>query len=167
MGNNLSEFLEDEWYLVRHSGETPEIALHSAIYFLSRAKNGPRAILKNDHLEMLQRAAIERFTEIVLRDLQHANCGKTTYRGIVRSIINYRRFCAFCSRQGVDPCEVRRLAAAALEKFLELELAVLNDGGQISIINCSYNELLAFAAELGIELTDRFAGVAAFCQPAE
>jgi hypothetical protein len=167
MGDNLGEFLEDEWYLVRHSGETPEIALHSAIYYLTRAKNGPRAILNNEHLEMLQRAAIERFTEIVLRDLQHANCGKTTYRGIVRSIVNYRRFCTFCSRQDVDPCEVRRLAADALEKFLEIELSVSNNGEQISIINCTYNELLAFAAELGIELTDRFAGVAAFCRPVE
>ncbi len=167
MGDNLNEILENEWYLVRHSGEIPEIALHSAIYYLTRAKIGPCAILNKNHFEMLQKAAIERFTEIVLRDLQHANSGKETYRGIGRSIINYRRFCTFCLRQNVDPGEVRRQAAEALENFLATELSLLSNGKRISIINCSYSELHVFAAELGVELIDRFAGMTVFCQSAE
>lgn len=167
MGDNLNEILENEWYLVRYSGETPEIALHSAIYYLTRAKNGPRAVLNSNNLEMLQKAAMERFTEIVLRDLQHANSGKETYRGIGRSIINYRRFCTFCLRQKFDPGEVRRQAAEALEDFLATELSLVSSGKRISIINCSYSELHVFAAELGIDLTDRFARLAAFCQPEE
>ena len=167
MGDNLTEILEDEWYLVRHSGETPEIALHSAIYYLTRAKDGPHVTLIKDHLDMLQKAAIERFSEIILRDLQHANCGKETYRGIGRSIINYRRFNAFCLRQRVDPSEVRRQAADALKEFLATEVSLVSSGKRLSIINCSHSELLTFAADIGIELTGIFAGIAAFCQPAD
>lgn len=167
MDDNLSEILEDEWYLVRHSGETPEIALHSAIYYLTRAKDGPHATLTEDHLEMLKKAAIERFSEIVLRDLQHANCGKETYRGLGRSITNFRRFCTFCLRQKVDQGEVRRQAAEALENFLATELVLVSSGKRPSIINCSYHELQLFASELGLDLTGRFAEIAAFCRSAD
>ncbi|MBU1566331.1 MAG: hypothetical protein KJ630_11995 [Proteobacteria bacterium] len=165
MGDNLNEILENEWFLVRHSGETPEIALHSSIYYLTRAKEGPSATLNKDQLDSLLKAAIERFSEIVLRDLQHANCGNESYRGLGRSIINYRRFCTFCLRQKIDPGEVRRQTANALQVFLATEFALVNDGKRPSIINCSYRELQVFAAELGIDLAGRFAGIAALCLP--
>ncbi len=163
-GSSLTEILEDEWYLVRHSGETPEIALHSAIYYVTRAKDGPRATLSNEQIDMLRQAAVERFSEIVLRDLQHANSCTKAYRGIRRSIINFRRFCTFCERQSVDPDEVRRQAANALQAFLATELAEVNCGKQPSLINCSHRELQLFAEELNVDLLDGFAGIEAFCQ---
>jgi hypothetical protein len=165
MADNLLEILEDEWYLVRHSGETPEIALHSAIYFLTRAKSGPRVDLSEDYLDRLKEAAVERFSEIVLRDLQHANKGTSIYRGLGRSIINYRRFCTFCARQKVDPSEVRKRAADALQKFLVAELAGIQNGKQPTIINCSYGELNDYFAELGVDPGERLAIIAAFCLP--
>ena len=91
--------IENEWYIVRYSGETPEIAYNSAIYYLSRAQDGPRICLDEEQIELLKKAAVDRYAEIVLRDLQHDNCTKSIYRGIGRSIINYRRFCMFCERQ--------------------------------------------------------------------
>ena len=163
MGSNLIEILEDEWYLVRHSGETPEIALHSAIYYITRAKEGPKAKLSTEQFEMLRQAAVARFSEIVLRDLQHANSNSKTYRGIHRSIINYRRFCTFCERQMVDPDEVRRHAAHALEVFLATELAEVSSGKRPSLINCSHRELRLFAEELNVDLLDKFAGIEVFC----
>ncbi len=164
---NLNEILEDEWYLVRNSGETPEIALHSAIYFVTRAKNGPRATLTDEQFHRLREAAVQRFLEIVLRDLQHANSSTQEYRGIRRSIINFKRFGTFCERQRVDPCEVRRQAANALQVFLATELAEINCGKRPSIINCSYTELQLFAAELNVDLPDKFAGFEAFFLPAD
>ncbi len=166
MSNNLNEIFEDEWYLVRHSGETPEIALHSAVYYLTRAKDGPKVTLDKEYLDTLREAAVERFSEIILRDLQHANSGKAIYRGLNRSIINYRRFCTFCLRQNVDPSKVRRQAANALRDFLATELSEVRSGKR-SIINCNYNELLNFAGELGIDLTNSMTSIADCCLPAD
>ena len=167
MGSNLNEILEDEWYLVRHSGETPEIALHAAIYYITRAKDGPRVTLNSEQFNRLRDAAVERFSEIILRDLQHANSSSKTYRGIRRSIINFRRFCTFCERQRVDPGEVRRQAANALHVFLAKELVEIHCEKRPSILNCSHSELQFFAAELGVDLLDKFAGIEAFCISAE
>lgn len=165
MGDNLLETLEDEWCLVRHSGETPEIALHSAIYFLTRAKDGPRVVLGKEYLDRLKAAAVERFSEIVLRDLQYANRGTSIYRGLGRSIVNYRRFCTFCERQKVDPSEVRKLAADALKKYLADELVAVKSGKQPTMINCSSRELKAYSEELGIDPDEGFAAIASFCLP--
>lgn len=167
MNSDLSAMLEDEWYLVRHSGETPEIALHSAIYYLTRAKDGPRLILDSHHKELLLQAAIDRFREIILRDLLHVNCGTTIYRGILRSIINYRRFRVFCRRQQIDPDRMNRQVASALDLFLTTELAEMGRQTRSSFVNCTFAELRSFALELDFALTDRLAGIAEYCLPEE
>jgi hypothetical protein len=152
MRNDLTEAIENEWYIVRYSGETPEIAYNSAIYYLSRAKDGPHLCLDEEQVELLKNAAVDRYTEIVLRDLQHANCTKSIYRGIGRSIINYRRFCIFCTRQQLEVARVRSQAAEALPVFLETEIKQLQSENRPSIINCTYRELQGYAVELGVEL---------------
>lgn len=157
------EAIENEWYIVRYSGETPEIAYNSAIYQLTRAQDGPHLALEEEQVECLEKAAVDRYTEIVLRDLQHANSGMAIYRGIARSIINYRRFCMFCSRQHLHVGGVRSLAAEALLLFLETEIDRLQSGNRPSIINCSYQELQDFALELGVELGDRHKTLAEHC----
>ncbi len=165
MSSDLPAVLEDEWYLVRHSGETPEIALHAAIYYLTRAKDGPRLRLTSHHEELLRQAAIDRFREIILRDLLHVNRGSTIYRGIHRSIINYRRFCVFCRRQQVDPSGMSRQVAAALDIFLTTELAEMGSLKRPSLVNCTFAQLQGFAAELGFDLTGGLAGIAEYCLP--
>jgi hypothetical protein len=167
MSSDLPAMIEDEWYLVRYSGETPEIALHSAMYYLTRAKDGPRIGLTGYQADLLRQAAIDRFGEIILRDLLHANCGTPIYRGICRTIINYRRFCTFCQRQKVDPGEMRRQVAAALDVFLATELAEISRQKRPSIINCTLQDLHIFAAELGTDLTGRLAEIAEFCLPVD
>lgn len=163
MNDNLTELLENEWYLVRHSGETPEIALHSAIYYLIRAKDGPRLVLSEEQMNWLRQAAVERFSEIILRDLHHVNSGTPIYRGISRSIINYRRFCTFCERQNIDPSRLRQQVAEALIVFLVIELAEVSEAKRLSIINCTYHELQKFAEELGVDLNSGVSDIAAFC----
>ncbi len=155
MSDDPTEQIENEWYIVRNSGETPEIAYHSAIYYLSRAHDGPRICLNEKQIELLKKAAIDRYEEIVLRDLQHDNCTKSIYRGIGRSIINYRRFCTFCARQYLEVGRVRNQAAAALQVFLETEIEQLQRLNRPSIINCTYKELQGYAVELGVELGSR------------
>ncbi len=165
MTNEPIEAIENEWYIVRYSGETPEIAYNSAIYQLTRAQDGPHLVLEEEQVEWLKKAAVDRYTEIVLRDLQHANSGKAIYRGIARSSINYRRFCLFCSRQQLPVGGVRRLTAEALLLFLDTEIDRLQSGDRPSIINCSYQELQSFALELGVELGGRHKALAEHCPP--
>ena len=163
MTDPLQEILENEWYIVRYSGETPEIAYNSAIYQLCRAHDGPRLGLTEEQFALLKDAAVDRFTEIILRDLQHGNSTKSIYRGICRSIINYRRFCTFCSRQNLEVSQVRRQAAQALVIFLETELTELQNQNRPTIINCTYPELQSFAGELGVELGNMASALSALC----
>ena len=150
--NNFPELLEDEWYIVRYSGEIPEIAYNSAIYFLTRAQDGPRQELSKEQVNFLQKAAMDRYREIVLRDLYHENHGKSIYRGIKRSMENYQRMCRFCSRQGLCCDDIRLETANQLLLFLRREIEeVVGKGSRASIINCSREELCRFASDLEVE----------------
>lgn len=166
MNLELSEVLENEWYLVRYSGETPEIALHSAIYHLTRAKDGPHLDLSSEQHRWLQAAAAERFSEIILRDLLHDNSKTAVYRGPLRSIINYNRFLTFCSRQELDATPIRLTTAAALRVFLDRELAEVGPQ-RPSLINCSYRQLTDFAAILEIDARELPPAIATLCAATE
>jgi hypothetical protein len=166
MNPDCREVLENEWYLVRYSGETPEIALHSAIYFLTRAKDGPHLDLSDEQRRWLQAAAEERFAEIILRDLLHENSTTSAYRGPLRSIINYNRFLAFCGRQELDASAIRLRTAASLRTFLEREVAEVGPQ-RPSLINCSYRQLADFAAILEIDTRELPASIAALCATIE
>jgi hypothetical protein len=163
MTDELAEVFENEWFIVRHSGETPEIAYNSAIYYLSRAQDGPQICLDQGQVELLKQAAVERYAEIVLRDLQHANCNKSIYRGISRSITNYHRFCMFCKRQQLELTPVQGQAASALVAFLETEIKQLQSIKRPSVINCTYKELKRYALVLGVELGSKVKALEKHC----
>jgi len=159
---NLAELLENEWYMVRHSGEIPEIALNSSLYFLTRAKDGPHLKLTAEQLETLQQAAVERFREIILRDLDHDNVDTSVYRGIARSYANYQRFIAFCQRQQLDATVLRGEAAEALHNFLSRELAEVEALNRTTVLNCSHAEICEYAALLEVGLED-YPNLGIFC----
>ncbi len=99
MPHPRKELLEDEWLMVRHSGEIPEIALHSAFYALTEDPEGPCLQLSAEEIQYLQEAAAARYQEIILRDLCYENRELTIYRGVLRAICNWHRFVAFCKRE--------------------------------------------------------------------
>lgn len=146
----FEEILEDEWYVVRHSGEIPEIALCSALYYLAEDRNGPRRALSVGQKRMLVEAAELRYREIVLRDLHHANRQKRIYRGPKRSMVNWYRYEKFCLRQEVDSTSFSHEVAAALLAFLSEEVVDVARGRRVSALNCTYAELRTFAAGLGL-----------------
>lgn len=146
----FEKILEDEWYVVRHSGEIPEIALCSALYYLAEDRNGPRRALSVAQNRMLVEAAELRYREIVLRDLHHANREKRIYRGPKRSIVNWYRYEKFCLRQQVDSTSFRHEVAAALLAFLSEEVVDMARGRRASVLNCTYVELRTFATRLGL-----------------
>ncbi len=161
---SLDELIENEWYTVRYSGEIPEIAYNSAIFFLTISADGPRVELSESQTLMLKEAALERYKEIVVRDLEPQNFDKTVYRGIGRSICNYTRFCDFCARQKLDRSGVRSSASVALFTHLKLEAEQLKNKVSCVSFNCTYKELIGFAAELGVELQPEFESLQVLCQ---
>ncbi len=152
MNENLREAVEDEWYLVRYSGENPEIAFQASVYYLTRDEQGPVVVLSGEELAALQDAAVARFTEIIVRDMFHENYGTSAYRGISRSIVNYNRFKNFCERQRRKWPEVRQTAATTLRSFMEAECVLLKNPDRETIIDCSLRELQDFITELGVQV---------------
>jgi len=156
IGNERECILEEELLMVRHSGEIPEVALHASLHYLCEDREGPRFILANEELRALQEAALERYREIILRDLDLANRDRSLFRGIKRALHNWYRFARF-SEAIASPIEdiegFRAIAARALLTFLLQELADVRAGARPSSINCSTEALVAFVHTLGMDST--------------
>ncbi len=148
MINDRHITFENEWLAIRDSGELPEIAFHSSIYYLTEDLSGPRLRLSEQEKTELLEAAKWRFQDIILRDMRPENKGKSFYRGIRRSMENWQRFKMFHRRHNVGLASLQKAAAGALRSFLAAEI----NGGTLPShsVNCSYQELLSFACELGL-----------------
>jgi len=164
INSNTTHALEEEWYIVRHSGEIPEIAYNSAIHYLTMAEEGPLMTLDEDQTGNLKKAALDRYCEIVTRDLIYENVNKPIYRGIRRSIHNYQRLCDFCSRQHLDVLAIREEAARLLPLFLETAISRVKESDDFLTINCTYNELQQFADALQVQLLDHPMKIKSLCQ---
>ncbi len=146
-----SSIVEDELFLLRDSGELPEIAYHSSLYYLTEDQDGPGLFLNESERRLLQEAALERCQQIVLRDLVPDNRDLGIYRGPQRSIYNWQRYCTFCQRidQRQDDAFKERVAQA-LVRFVRQEAADVEEGYRESSVNCTTEDLLAFAEEVGL-----------------
>ena len=143
--------LEEELLLVRHSGEIPEVALHASLYFLCEDEGGPRLRLTPEEIGSLEEAALARYREIILRDLDVANRDLSLFRGIRRANHNWYRFVRFSDTIGQPYGEFRLAAAKALLCYLRLELEEVGSGRRSPSINCSADALLTFALAMGID----------------
>ncbi len=144
------ELLDDEWLIVRHSGEIPEITYHASLYYLSRDDDGPRLHLQETELSRLKDAAIQRYQEIVLRDINLENFHKSIYRGLRRTLYNWQRLKEFAKRQALDYGEFDAVVAAELLDFLRLGVEAAGRDVPEKFINCREQQLLEFVSELGI-----------------
>lgn len=160
-----AELLEDEWLIVRHSGEIPEITYHSSLYYLSVDPDGPGLDLRDAEKNHLKDAALQRYHEIVLRDIQLENFHKTIYRGVKRTIYNWHRYMAFKARQNIDSNALCEPAAQMLILFLEQGAKAAGKSLPQNFLNCYFDELLAFAKELNIQHEKLSPKLAQFCLP--
>ena len=142
--------LEEETFILRDSGEIPEIAFHSTLHYLTEDEEGPEMVLTSEELELLQDAALFRYREIVLRDLGPANRDLSIYRGVCRTIYNWQRMQDFCHRIGRDASSFKKTVGRAMVDFLVQELADVKNGSRISSVNCSVEQLLDLAASLDV-----------------
>ncbi len=157
------ELLENEWYHVRHSGEIPEVALHSSIYFLTEDSDGPSLELQEEDYRLLNDAALKRYREIILRDILPENRDATLYRGLLRSICNWRRLKRFCQRNALDSGPIKEETKDQLKTFLQQEMAEVSLGARSCCINCTFEELHSFCVELGVSLSGLRSDLEKYC----
>ncbi len=160
-----AELLDDEWLIVRNSGEIPEITYHSVLYFVSVDPEGPGIDLSENEKKHLKDAAVQRYHEIILRDIQLENFHKTIYRGIKRTIYNWYRCKAFGERQNLDCNAFRETAARILLLFLEQGMQAAGESLPENFLNCHFDELVAFTKELSIAPEKLSPDLVQFCLP--
>ncbi len=143
--------IDDELLIVRHSGEIPEITLNASLYHLSGEPEGPGLIITEKELRDFQDAALIRSREIILRDLDPDNRDLGLYRGLKRTIANYRRHHDFLARLGRRDMEIREITAQKLLQFLKQEVEDVESGKRGSSINCTPVEMIDFINVLKVD----------------
>ena len=146
--------VEDEWYTVRYSGEIPEVAYHSSIYHLTSDDDGPQLELTVQQHNFLIDAVKQRYIDIILRDLLPTNKYTGGYRGVRRSLINWRRFILFCEQYQLDAQPMKLVVGETLSEFLEHELKYNNREDNNNRLNCTWLELLEYVHLLGLETSE-------------
>jgi hypothetical protein len=158
------EILDEEILIIRHSGEIPEITFHSSLYYLSQDPEGPHLQLTAEDLALLREQVIERYREIMLRDLDPDNRDKSIYRGIKRCIFNWERLGKFCLREKLAVGKhLQQEITSALRAFLHQEALEVRDGLRVSCINCSNEELLEFTEQIDLPLQELPANLGQLC----
>jgi len=163
-GKQRRTLMADEYLLVRHSGEIPEVALHSSLYYLTEDPAGPGMRLSPEELDLLKDAVQERYQEIILRDLDPENRDKGLYRGLARCVANWGRFSKFCYQAGRDVEQIRVQVASALRRFITRELRDVRSGRRVSCVNCSVEELRQLATDLYLADEDLPDGWQSLCE---
>lgn len=166
IGSDREYILEEEWLLVRHSGEIPEVALHGTLYYLEEDAEGPKFILSHEEVQHLQQAASARYQEIILRDLDPGNRDLPLFRGIRRANHNWYRFARFCAKESLELESFRIRVGHALTGYLEIELAEVGAGARRPSVNCTAEALRTFAQALDVDAASLPQGWEGLCEQA-
>ena len=160
---NRNELIEEEVFLILHSGEIPEIAYYNAIYHLTRDPDGPSIELRPDDFIPLEEAVVKRYLKIIMRDLDPRNRDRRIYRGLERCAVNWKRLSRFSDNRKIDLTAERDRTAQALKAFLAQELEEVLSGRRTTSINCPYAVVVEFAKELGIPRNELPEGLKTIC----
>lgn len=156
--------LTDELLIVRHSGEIPEVALHGALHYLTCAPDGPALVLAEGEVRALKGMVVERYREIIGRDLEPANRDRPFYRGLARAAVNWQRLEKFCRSEGLAAEAWRRQTRAALLTIVQTEAMEAAAATRAPSINCSAEELRAFARAVKLNPADLPPGWESLCK---
>ncbi len=165
--NQRQQLLEDEYLVVRHSGEIPEITYLSSLYYLGQDPDGPRLVLTGEEKAVLAEAALARHREIIFRDLDPANRDLPLFRGPRRTIYNFLRYRNFCDRLNHDGSDILPELRSRLLTFLTQELKDVQAGARPSAVNCTASELTRFTQLIGIDTGTLPRGWQELCREAE
>ena len=156
--------LEEELLLVRHSGEIPEVAPHASLYYLQEDTEGPQLRLTAEEEQLLERAAAERYEEIILRDLNPANRDLRLFRGMRRAEENWQRYARFCEKSHIDLHPFRVEAGRALGNYLRQEVGEVARGERKPSLNCPALTVQTLAQALAVRQDALTAGWEQLCQ---
>lgn len=145
-----SHLIDDEVLIIADSGEMPEVTLHSCLYFLETDPEGPKVLLNVHDIARLKRAVVEGYRKIILRDLTLENRDKGLYRGLARTITNWRRMTRFCQQEGFDTSSLAAEVRTRLHHFLTIEHTEVAARTRPSCINCSLAELMPLFEQVGL-----------------
>ncbi len=162
--NDRESILEEEILILRNSGEIPEIALYTSLYYLEEDEEGPQLSLHDGELYLLYDAAIARAREIVLRDLDPANRDLSLYRGPTRSIVNWYRLQNLCRRIGMECQGFKEKVSHAFLFYMEREFTDTQQELRISSVNCTAEEIRLFCEQLCIDMDSLPDGWTCLCR---
>ncbi len=157
------KYIEEETFVILHSGEIPEVTLHESLYHLTADPDGPGLMLEEVDIRPLKDAVVQRYTAIILRDLDPGNRDKSIYRGLARCLANWQRLLNFCSHENFDIAAIQAEAAKALQKFLDQEIYDVSSGKRTAAINCSMQDVKRLISLLGISKDDLPQGWQSLC----
>lgn len=163
--NNKKHYIEEEAFIVKHSGEIPEVAYHGSLHYLTSDEEGPRLKLDERDILPLKNMVVERYCEIIQRDLAPENRDKSIYRGLARSYANWERLTRFCNKEGFDTEDIRLELSQLLAGFLHNEAKEVHAGHRTSCINVTCAELQRFIDMLGVIEENLPADLADLCLP--
>jgi len=157
------DHIAEEAFMIEHSGEIPEVALHSSLYYLTEDPDGPALRLKEAEKDRLKLAVVARYRAMIERDLMPVNRNKGFYRGLARCSLNWQRLIKFCAGENINIKSLRTETAGALQDFLRQELADVKSGKCSSSINCAAQDIEKLAGSLGIIIDNLPHGWRALC----
>ncbi|MDL1955724.1 MAG: hypothetical protein LWW95_01535 [Candidatus Desulfofervidus auxilii] len=148
----MREEVIQEREIIAHSGELPEVAFYSSLYFLTEKPEGPHLILTQKEIDFLKQGVIEGYKRIILRDLNPQMRGKNEFRGIERAIINYKRLKQYANKEKLDISNIIPELAQALTIYVKAELK--DDYLKkhfLRTINCKKEDWKWFVKELNLD----------------
>ena len=148
------KYIEEEAFMIVHSGEIPEVTLQSSLHYLTEDPEGPGLELNGGDIIPLKQAVVERYRAIILRDLDPGNRDKRIYRGLARCRVNWQRLRKFCAGENIDFAGIQAEAAEALQYFLQQEVLDVKGGKRSSCINCSREDIYSLSESLGLSSAD-------------
>ncbi len=152
-----SEVIEEETFMILHSGEIPEIAYYGAIHYLTEEPDGPRLSrleIGEEGFRRLKSAVVSRYRTIIMRDLEPGNRDKRIYRGVQRAAVNWMRLRNFARKEALDIASIQKETADKLLSFLAQETQEVLAGARKTSINCTIADLFDFARNLGLYAYD-------------
>uniref|UniRef100_A0A7V6CEL9 Uncharacterized protein n=1 Tax=Thermodesulfobacterium geofontis TaxID=1295609 RepID=A0A7V6CEL9_9BACT len=97
------EVLREAEVIKYEGGEIPEVFFWNSYFYLTEPPpKGLGLNLTKEEILTLKKAVIERYLEIIKRDLTPENTNKSFYRGIKRAIVNLKRLKKFAEKENLE-----------------------------------------------------------------
>lgn len=157
--NSKENHLQEEVEWIENSGEIPEVAFYAALSYLTEKEDGPKLILTAPDIKHLEDAVINRYKIIILRDLNYANRGSHTFRGMERAIVNYGRLKRYLVQKNRVVSGWKEEIGQVLLKYINREYQDISKGRLYGTINCTREKLERFARELDVNINTQYLNV--------